>query len=455
MSAIITERIKKLMIQNLFDDISDSAQNKYYIALGKADDWNVEDTPTTPVPTEQEIRSFRNAAQAAKQVTDWSFIVPRYNWTLGATYSGYNDSVSGQPVNSYYVLTDDNAVYICLRQGKSTAGAIIPSTVKPTGVDTKPFVTADGYVWKFLYTVGTTYANKFLSSNFMPVRLQGPTTIDSLAVEIEQRTIQNAAVPKQLAGLELLTGGSGYISTPTVTIVGNGSGARATAVVSGGTVTSISLAESAGSIVQGNGYDWAQITFSGGGGSGTTGRAIFGPSGGFGADPRDDLRASAIMFNTKPDGAEGGEFVIGNDFRQLALLRNPTDSAGTPYRASAGNMLKRLRFASISTPFIADHTIQGATSGARAYVDKVDSDEVWFHQTTNTGFLLFTEGEVVSEIDGAGTGTLQSAGVDADTRAWINPKINPYSGEILYIENRNAVQRSAGQVEDIKIIVQL
>ena len=76
MSAIITERIKKLMIQNLFDDISDSAQNKYYIALGKADDWNAEDTPTTPVPTDQEIRSFRNAAQAAKQVTDWSFVVP-------------------------------------------------------------------------------------------------------------------------------------------------------------------------------------------------------------------------------------------------------------------------------------------------------------------------------------------------------------------------------------------
>ena len=39
MSAIITERIKKLMIQNLYDDITDSANN-YYIAIGRSQDWD-------------------------------------------------------------------------------------------------------------------------------------------------------------------------------------------------------------------------------------------------------------------------------------------------------------------------------------------------------------------------------------------------------------------------------
>jgi hypothetical protein len=69
--------------------------------------------------------------------------------------------------------------------------------------------------------------------------------------------------------------------------------------------------------------------------------------------------------------------------------------------------------------------------------------------------LQFSEGEVVSETDGAGTGTLLSVGADSDTRAFIAPAIDPLSGEILYIENRSAVQRTVGQVEDIKIIVQL
>jgi hypothetical protein len=290
----------------------------------------------------------------------------------------------------------------------------------------------------------------------MPVRLQTLTDSNSLAVEIEQETIQNAAVAGQIVDIQLTTGGSGYLSAPTVAIVGTGAGARASATVSGGSVTKITLAESNGTIVQGSGYDFAEIKLTGGSGTGAAARVVLGPKNGLGADPRDDLRATAIMFNTKPDGTEGGTFVVNNDFRQLALVKNPElPDSDALFTAAAGNMLRRLRFASISTVFSADHTLLGATSGAKAYVDKFDSDEVWYHQTEDTGFTQFSEGEVVSETDGAGTGTLQSAGVDSDTNAFIKPDIDPLSGEILYIENRSAVQRTVGQVEDIKIIVQL
>jgi len=456
MSAIITERIKKLMIQNLFDDIEDSA-NKYYIALGRSHDWDSADTPSTPIPTDREIRNFRLSAQAAKRVTDWSFVIPRFNWATGTTYYGYDDNTSGHPLNTYYVLTDDNAVYICLRQSRNTLGAIVPSTVKPTGISSLPFTTADGYVWKFLYTVGTTFANRFLSANYMPIRLQTATDSDSLAVEVEQQTIQNAAVPGQIGDIQLIAGGAGYTSAPTVTIVGDGIRARGAATVSGGTVTKVVLADSSdGAPAQGKNYNWAEIKFTGGGGSGTTARAVVGPKNGFGADPRDDLRATAIMFNTKPDGSEGGKFVVNNDFRQLALVKNPQlPDSDALFSAAVGNMLRRLKFATITTQFVADHTLLGATSGAKAYVDKFDSDEVWYHQTEDTGFTQFTEGEVVSETDGAGTGTLLSVGFDADTEAYLEPDIDPFSGEVLYIENRTAVQRTVGQVEDIKIIVQL
>lgn len=455
MSAIITERIKKLMIQNLYDDITDSANN-YYIAIGRSQDWDSADVAPTPIPTEREIRNFRLSAQSAKQVTDYSFIVPRFNWSTGTTYYGYDDNTTGHPLNTYYVITDDQAVYICLRQAKNTAGTAVPSTVKPTGILTTPFITADGYVWKFLYTVGTTYANRFLAANYMPVRLQTLTDSNSLAVEIEQETIQNAAVAGQIVNIQLTTGGSGYTSAPTVTIVGDGTGARATATISGGSVTKITLAESNGTIVQGSGYNFAEIKLTGGSGTGVTSRVVLGPKNGLGKDPRDDLRATAIMFNTKPDGTEGGTFVVNNDFRQLALVKNPelSDSAAL-FTAAAGNMLRRLKFATISTVFSADHTLLGATSGAKGYVNKFDSDEVWYHQTEDTGFIQFSEGEVVSETDGAGTGTLLSVGADSDTRAFIAPAIDPHSGEILYIENRSAVQRTVGQVEDIKIIVQL
>ena len=75
----------------------------------------------------------------------------------------------------------------------------------------------------------------------------------------------------------------------------------------------------------GTGYNYASIVLSGGGSPTTiaTGKVIFGPKAGFGADPTDDLRARAIMFNAKPVGEEGGEFIVGNSFRQIGLIRNP------------------------------------------------------------------------------------------------------------------------------------
>ena len=453
MPAVITETLKHNLIQLMYEDV-DSAN--YYIAVGRSEDWDSNDAVKYPYPNLQESYNFRLGAQAAKQVSDWSFVIPRFNWSSGAIYTSYDDNTIGHPVNSYYVLTDENNVYICLRQAKNTNGNSLPSTVKPTGGVTTPFITSDGYVWKFLYGIGTVTASKFLAANYMPVKLQPTTDANSLAVDIQQEIIQNAATAGQIAGVEVLAGGAGFTSTPAITIVGNGINAKASAVVSGGTISYVYLNDSAGSITQGFGYNFANAIVAGGGGTGARLRVILGPKNGFGADPKKDLRADAIMFNTKPDGIENNTWVVDNDFRQIALIRNPlVPVTGAPYTAAVGNMLRSMEFTAIISNFVPDHTIEGKTSGALAYVDKIDGTTVWYHQTQETGFKAFIEGETVEETDGSGAGVLEAAGIDADSYAYIEPDIDPFSGDILYIENRAAIARAAGQIEDIKIIVQL
>ena len=73
----------------------------------------------------------------------------------------------------------------------------------------------------------------------------------------------------------------------------------------------------------GQGYNFASVAITGGGGSGAAARAIIGPDSGLGADPRDDLRSTSLMFNTKPNGIEDSNFIVGQDFRQVALIRDP------------------------------------------------------------------------------------------------------------------------------------
>ena len=297
-----------------------------------------------PENTLREIRNLGFSLQSMKTVADKSFVVPRYNWSSGSIYSGFNDDQAGHPNQAYYVITDENHIYICLQPGRNAAGASVISTVKPTGTLTSAFKTSDGYVWKFLYSLGALTVSKFLAANFMPVTKILSTDGSSSASEVEQNGIQNAAVAGQILGYTVTNGGSGFTSTPAVTIAGNGTGAKAQATVSGNILTKVEVLESDNTMVFGSGYDYADITITGGGGSNAAVRPIFGPKAGIGADPRDDLRSRALMFNAKPDGTESGNFIVGNDFRQIGLIKNPKMLRDSDFTAESGIALPYLGF---------------------------------------------------------------------------------------------------------------
>lgn len=447
MVAIITQDFKKQIAQDLFDDVQDSAE-RYYIAIGRSEDWDSADTPPTPTQTLKDIRDARLSLQSLKTAEDISFVIPRNNWSSGTIYSGWDDNVAGHPATAYYVMTDNNSVYICLRQGKNASGVTVPSTVEPSGSSTKAFTTSDGYVWKFLYTISAVNASKFLTANFIPVRLIGNTDSSSPAIDIEQKGIQDAAVAGQVSNIAISSGGVGYTSTPTVTIVGDGTGASATATVSGGAVVKIEMDNDSSAL--GSGYTYAEAKLSGGGfTTAATTRTILSTPNGFGADPRDDLRSVSIMFNSKPSGEEGGDFIIGNDFRQIVLIKDVKKANDSDFTGSTGNLLRSLNLSTINSAFTPDKTIEGNVSGAKALVDKYDASnqKIFYHQNDETGFTSFTNGEIVTEINGSGDGVLDSSNADSAAEA------NPFSGTILYIDNRAPIDRSTEQTEDLKAVI--
>lgn len=442
MPAIITDILKKDILAELKADF-DSAASEYYVGLGRSELWDDSDNVVTPTQSDRTINLFRHSLQGIKKISDVSYVIPRYNWSSGSIYTAYDDNVAGYPTNAYYVRTAANQVYICLQQGRNAQGQAVPSTVEPTSISTAPVTLGDGYTWKYLYTIGAVPASRFLTANYMPVQL-----IDSAENPNQtlQKSIQDAAIPGQISGIAVTSGGTGYSagSPPTVTIVGDGDSAQATATVSGGAVVKIEMTN------RGSGYTYANVKFSSGAASA---RAILAPSAGFGADPRIDLRSSALMFNGRPDGTENGALLVDQDFRQVGLIRNPkilaTDS---DFIGNAASTLNYLSFQGGATAFTNDTFIVGGTSGAKAYVTSTDSAAgVYYHQTETTGFGTFQSGEALTAQNASGATVTGSATLDSDIPA----TINRYSGEVLYIDNRSAVVRSTGELQDIKIVVQL
>ena len=451
--AIITNPIKKQVIQNLKDDM-DSSGTHYYAVIGRSEDWNATDTPVDPINSAKEERDFRVAAQSAKKVVDISFCVPRYNWSSGAIYSAYDDAQSGYPAQPYYVMNDNNQVYLCIQQGRNAAGNPVVSTAQPTGNTTgTPFDTADNYIWKFLYSIGALDASKYISAGYLPVQKVLAIDSDSPAAIVEQKSVQDAAIIGQIVGFAVDSGGAGYSSSPTLTVIGDGTAAKGDITIDGQQVVNAKLIDSAGSYTMGSGYTFASVKLTGGGTPTKPARvrAIIGSPQGFGADPRDDLRSTAIMLNTKPTGTEDSDFIVGNDFRQVGLIKNPLDSASTSlFTDTTAICLKKLVLSATTSGFTADNTIVGGTSQTKAIIDKVDGNNIWYHQTLETGFGNFSGSETITETNGTGGGSLNPA-----FSPYVNPEIDTMSGEVLYIDNRASVTRASDQTEDIKLVIQI
>lgn len=477
MPAIITDSLRQRVISQLVADISDTTNNHYYIAIGRGEIWDALDTIPTPSNSSRDVRLMQNSMQSMIQVAARSNVVPRNNWSNNTLYSGYDDGQVEYPTHPYYVLTDVNRVYICLRQSTDALGTAILSTVQPTGVSGTPFETGDGYIWKFCFSINSVDANNFLAANFFPVKYvdtAAGAASSALASTVEQANVHNTAVPGQINTIQVTNGGSGYTGTPSVEIVGDGTGALATAFVSNGTVVKIEIDDSAGGLFgggskMGSGYNFANVAITGGGvedasANKAIARATISPKLGFGYNPIEELKSTALMFAAKPTGSQNGDFVIGNDFRQVALVRNPKQwiSADSDYTDGTGTCLKRLQFQTITTPFSPDAIILGATSGSKAIVDTVVGLDVYYHQDETTGFKDFNNNESITEVAGSGAGNLTGLmsyilpdGTTQSGAQFIPPDINPHSGDLLFLDNRGAVVRSAEQTEDIKIIVKV
>ena len=177
MAAIITNKFRIHNAESYIEGFSEAAATNVYLFIGRPQAWTDDTAPPTPADnTDTEFNAYDDMV-AMKRVTasDVTHAVVRRDWTSGTTYDEYaHDYSSTNTANSgatslsaatYYVLTDDYNVYKVISNNGNTA-----STTKPTGTSTGYITTADGYVWKYMYTISAADALKFLSTDFMPVK---------------------------------------------------------------------------------------------------------------------------------------------------------------------------------------------------------------------------------------------------------------------------------------------
>jgi hypothetical protein len=247
---------------------------------------------------------------------------------------------------------------------------------------------------------------------------------------------------------------SRYVVSPLVTIRGD-SGlstvSRATAYVSNtfaGQVRKITV------VNQGRSYSTANVTITANSihGYGATARAIISPVGGHGSNPVDELYGAAVMMNMKTSGTESDTFPTNNDFRIIGVVRDPLLANGSYANTPRVDQTTNVLVNGVGGDFRADEIVTGQTSGAKARVVYFANSNAarsngylkLIRVTTNGTGQNFVVGELVTGSTSTITGNVQSVS---------SPAVKPYSGIIIYTENRTPINRSIDQTEDFKLVV--
>jgi hypothetical protein len=401
-----------------------------------------------------------------------------------------------------YVMNSERNVYLCMSNEQSSN-----STIEPTGKNLSSngnIQTSDGYVWKYLYNVRA--SNRFLTNTWIPA----PTSTSKLDYD----TSPLIAVDGELVYLEVMETGTGYIHsnisvsafatgtniitvantnnlvanmsvtgtgiaggshiesidtlnlklrlsantsangggsgntvsiTTRIVIDGDGSGAIPVANVSNGGIDKITLTS------YGRNYTRANVIIYGTG-TGANVRAVLPPKYGHGYNSAKELGATNVMIAMRIgeiDSTEGGLISTGTTFRQYGLLTNPHKyGANTVVASSNANTV------------ISQTTDLTIVAGSAYNVDEFVYQGSSANTATFSGYVNDQSSNLVRLTRVVGTptigGPLKGTSTNPTGRAVVvvkNPEFQPYTGDVLYVDNITKTQRTDGQAESLKFVV--
>ena len=272
--AIVTDQFRVLNASN-FADSFDLTTNSYYLFVGltnpaldyygRSTTWNT----STPTPKDD----FSNLAHTkdtlifGKKITSVGLrrVIKKRTWKSGTRYEMYRDdySISNRsPITnstrlydaSYYVITSEFKVYVCIDNGSSGTNLTGNSSIdepKFTGLEPAAAGSSgDGYLWKYMFTISPSDIIKFDSSEYIPIPNDWSTSTNEEIKNVRENgnsDINNNQIKK----VYIKSAGSGYSGSTVCDILGDGTGGKVQINVnSTGEITSATITKG------GSGYSY-------------------------------------------------------------------------------------------------------------------------------------------------------------------------------------------------------
>lgn len=410
-------------------------------------------------------------------------------------------------IKPMYVITSERNVYKCLSNNNS-----IPSTVEPRGDYTSSngnIATSDGYIWKYMFNIKP--SNKFLTDDWIPV----PTSVNQLdygtsIIDVIDGELTTIVVADKGSGyyennvriIDAFTSGCSILTLANTTNVAANMAISGAGITVGSYITSVGIVEgqpqltlstptssSGGANTQANsaqlttriyidgdgtstvaaaslntvgkvdkitvttigtGYSRANV-FIYGTGSSANARAILDMKYGHGVNPAKELMCNSTMVCVRMgeiDTTEEGKIPANTTFRQYGIFVNP-------HKYGDANVVSPTNAASV----ISQTTALVLVPGSSYSLDEFIYQGASFNNALAYGFALSQSSNelLLTNVKGTFQTGIPVVGANSGVSRLLvstrNPEFQPYSGDMLYIENDVATRRYDGQAENIRLIV--
>lgn len=191
---LITNYFRLHNVNQFKESINETANSVYYVFAARHTQYTGGDTsiPSLPNTLENTLTVPFDEMVFGKRVSanDVAIMIPRYDWTPNTVYSAYrsNEDLSGK---AFFVSVDAGAarhVFKCLDNNGNAASVNAPD-ITSTSANDEYYATADGYQWKYMYTVDTATFNKFATDVYMPVVANGQVTGNAVSGAVDVITV--------------------------------------------------------------------------------------------------------------------------------------------------------------------------------------------------------------------------------------------------------------------------
>jgi len=394
MGTLIKKEFKTHNAKEFIESLDETSNSIYYVFTGKPQTYTEASTPTPTDSVANAQYQVWDEMISGKQITtsDAKHMIEKNTWATNNAYQAYDDRNGSLNGSAYHVITTEGAdyhIWKCVANNQSSGN----STSKPlysdvsSSLNTLYLKTADGYQWRFMYTITGANHTKFATTAYVPYIAHTNASTNAVSGSLDAYLVTNSgnnynefcngtfttvtnSTSQVLASSDFtLSTNDNFFNNCAIYIKsGTGAGGLNKIIDYVGTSKTITLESAWGTnpstsdsvfeispsitlkgdgtnataralintssntianvevVARGSGYTYVDVTIEANNMASANLaviRAPIAPAGGHGSDPINELEASRVGISVEFANTESANIPTDNDFRQVGILKDP------------------------------------------------------------------------------------------------------------------------------------